>query len=90
MHEGASFVIDIAVAKSKISRGMTYDNVVSLVRHDPDLIKIESGGKLCSWSAVYHYGPLERLLGYQQENGHYWLDVLFDDQGAVEVSLTEA
>ena len=92
MNDGAGYVIDIAVGKNKISRGMTYEEVVARVHHNPDVIKTnDDGTRVCSWSAMYHYGTLERLFGYYQENGHYWLDVVFDADGKVmTVSLTEA
>jgi len=90
MNEGAGFVIDITVAKSRISPRMTYEDVIARVHHEPDVIKADEGGKLCTWSAYYHPGCLEELLGYTYANGHYYLNVLFDDQGKVlDVSLTE-
>ena len=91
MNQGAGYLIDIAVAKDRISRGMTYEVVIERVHHEPDEIRNnDDGTKLCSWSAMYHYGTIEKLLGYPQANGHYWLNVYFDSQGkVVRVELDE-
>ena len=90
--DGARYLIDIAVAKDRISRGMTYDVVIARVHHEPDEIRNnDNGTKVCIWSAMYHYGTLERLLGYAIEYGQYYLVVEFDSQGkVVRVELTEA
>ena len=87
----SGFVIDIAIASMRVKRGMTYQEAISLVHHDPDKVEITNEGKLCAWSAFYHYGPLERILGHPQANGHRWLYIVFDDQDkVVRVEFTEA
>ena len=82
--------MDIAAAKSTISQGMTLDEVLNRVHHDPYAITRLNDTTVYSWSTAQN-GALIRLFGLEPEHGHYWLDVTFDNQGKIiAVVVSEA
>ena len=74
---------DISQAQSSIKPGMTRAEVVERIGHQPDQVSVSGNETKCVWSTAFRNGSFSNFFGLARENGHYWLQVIFDAEDRV-------
>jgi hypothetical protein len=78
---GYSFTIK--EGESKVKSGMTREEVIKLIGHQPDQIDEQDNEIILRWSAIFHQGKLTNVIDRYDGMGYYWVIIVFDKQNKV-------